>query len=232
MFKPLLYGHIAAGSIALASMLVPVVTRKGGVLHRRAGRVFVVSMSAVSASAIILSLIRLLFDPDNMTGALFLGYLGVLTGSNASLGIRAIRTKSRTGASRNWWDLGVAGALLAGGIGLFVYGTSVRQPLLIAFSIVGVLTGAGNLWYWLTPPSRMRWWFEHMNAMLGGCIGGTTAFLVQLASRIGDDTIAVWLAPTVIGVPAIAIWNVYYQRRFQTDRRRRVGAAEAAPTPS
>lgn len=219
MIKPLLYLHIAAGSIVLASMFVPAVTRKGGTLHRRAGWVFVVSMAVVSISAVVLSMVRVLYDPDNTTGALFLGYLGILTGSQTSIGVRVMRTKARTSASRHWWDLGLAAALLAGGIGLFGYGVVEKQPLLIAFSIVGAFTGVGNLWYWLTKPSPMQWWFEHMNAMLGGCIGGTTAFLVQLAARIADDTILVWLAPTIIGVPAVAIWNAYYRRLFGTGTR-------------
>jgi uncharacterized protein (TIGR03435 family) len=140
------------------------------------------------------------------------------------MGVRAVRTRGRTGTSRNWWDLGLAGSVLVGGTGLFVYGVRVEQPLLTSFSIVGVLTGTANLWFWLTQPARMRWWFEHMNAMLGGCIGGTTAFLMQLASRIADDTLLVWLAPTVIGVPLIAIWDAYYRRQFGTRSRRAVTA--------
>jgi uncharacterized membrane protein len=217
MITPLLYLHIAAGSIVLASMFIPVITRKGGPLHRRAGWVFVVSMVTVSISAVLLSVVRLLFEPANTTSALFLGYLGILTGSQTSVGVRVVRTKSRAAASRNWWDLSLAAALLGGGIGLFVYGLRVEQPLLRAFSIVGMVTGAANLWFWRRTPGRMQWWFEHMNAMLGGCIGGTTAFLVQMANRIGGEaSLLMWLAPTIVGVPAIAIWNVYYHRKFET----------------
>lgn len=225
MIRPLLYLHIAAGSVVLASMFVPVVTPKGGTLHRRAGWVFVVSMALVSISAIVLSVVRLMWDPDGTMSALFLGYLGILTGSQTSIGVRAIRTRSRTAGSRNAWDVGLAVTLLAGGVALLGYGLRAGQPLLWSFALVGLVTAAGNLWYWLTAPSRMRWWFEHMNAMLGGCIGGTTAFLVQVAARIADDTLLVWLAPTIVGVPATAIWNAYYRRKFGI---RRTAAAPAA----
>ena len=227
MIKPLLYLHIAAGSVVLASMFVPVVTRKGGALHRRAGWVFVVSMATVSISAIVLSMVRLVFDPNGAMQALFLGYLGILTGASTSIGVRVMRTKRRPGPSRNAWDIGLAAVLLAGGAGLLAYGVRTGEPLLVSFAIVGGVIAFFNLRYWLRPPSSpMHWWFEHMNAMLGGCIGGTTAFLVQLASRIADDTIVVWLAPTVIGVPAIAIWNVYYHRRFDRGVRSHSAGSE------
>ena len=62
----------------------------------------------------------------------------------------------------------------------------------------------------------MHWWFEHMTSMLGACIAATTAFLVVNAQRWGLDTfsILVWLAPAIVGVPAIAIWTGYYRRKF------------------
>ena len=41
MLKTLLAIHVAGGSIALASMLIPLFTRKGGSMHRKAGWVFV-----------------------------------------------------------------------------------------------------------------------------------------------------------------------------------------------
>jgi uncharacterized membrane protein len=60
MMQPLLTVHIAAGSIALASMLVPMLTTKGGRTHRRAGWVFVASMALVSVTALIMSAGRVL----------------------------------------------------------------------------------------------------------------------------------------------------------------------------
>jgi hypothetical protein len=31
---------------------------------------------------------------------------------------------------------------------------------------------------------------------------------------LSRNSIAVWLAPSIIGTPAIAIWTAYYKRRF------------------
>jgi hypothetical protein len=62
----------------------------------------------------------------------------------------------------------------------------------------------------------MHWWFEHMSSMLGACVAATTAFAVVNASNLGLQTFSliVWLAPSVIGVPTIAIWTRYYRRKF------------------
>jgi hypothetical protein len=63
----------------------------------------------------------------------------------------------------------------------------------------------------------MHWWFEHMSSMLGACIAATTAFSVVNANNLGLQTFSliVWLAPSVVGVPAIAIWTRYYRRKFE-----------------
>ena len=42
--------HIAAGSLALVSLWVPLVSRKGGSVHRRAGRVFVIAMAVLKSA--------------------------------------------------------------------------------------------------------------------------------------------------------------------------------------
>src|SRR3954468_12351950 len=106
MFKPVLFVHIAAGSVALASMWVPMAARKGAVLHRRAGWVFVGAMSIIAISAVILAGGRLFLDPrpEGKAAGIFLLYIAVLTVTAVSSGVRALRLKQRTGAHRHWWD--------------------------------------------------------------------------------------------------------------------------------
>jgi hypothetical protein len=56
--------------------------------------------------------------------------------------------------------------------------------------------------------------------MLGGGIAFHTAFLVLGAGRMfglqldGMAAVVPWLLPTLIGVPASAIWTRYYKRKF------------------
>ena len=219
MMRALLAIHVVAGSVALLSMVVPLVTRKGGTSHRRWGWVFVAGMAIVSATALLLSGARFLTDPtpQGRRAGAFLFFIAILTGAGVSAGMRVLRAKKRTTPHRGAWDLGLAGLLTVTSAAAAAYGLTSGDHLFTAFSAIGLLNGAGQLASWRRVPTHpMHWWFEHMNAMMGACIAATTAFLVNNAGRLGFDTFSflVWLGPSAIGVPVIAIWNAYYRRKF------------------
>jgi len=224
MFKTLLALHIAGGSLALASMWIPLVTRKGGRTHRRAGWVFVVGMTIVSVTAVGLACWRLLFDPrpEARNFAVFLLYIALLSGSSVSAGVRVLRAKRRTGVHRHPWDVGLPFLLTASSAAIALFGIRTGQPLFAAFSIIGLLNGITALRYWLRPPtSPMHWWFEHMSGMLGGCIAALTAFLVVNTNTLGLMPLAAWLGPSIVLGPITAAWTQYYRRRFgQAEGRR------------
>lgn len=233
MLTSVLYLHIAGGTAALLSMLVPLVTKKGGLTHRRAGWVFVTGMTIVSITAFLLAGARWLTDPTNQgreAGA-FLFFVAILTATSVSGGVRALRAKTRKAVHRNAWDIGWPALLTTWSLGAAFYGFSAGHHLFTAFSMIGLFVGGGQLAYWLTPPSHpMHWWFEHMGSMLGSCIAATTAFLIVNAGRLGVETFSlfVWLAPTIVGVPTIAIWTRYYRRKFAPAARGIKGATVAA----
>jgi hypothetical protein len=211
--------HVAAGTTALVSMWIPMLARKGARLHRRAGNVFVGAMATVSVTALVLAGARFLLDarPEGRRAGLFLLFVSIVTASSVSSGVRVLRAKKRVGPHLHWWDLGLAGLLTSASVAAAIYGLLTNALLFVAFSVIGFLTGGGQLTYWLRAPrSPMHWWFEHMSSMLGACIAATTAFLVVNAQRWGFDTfsILVWLAPSIVGVPVIAIWTGYYRRKF------------------
>jgi hypothetical protein len=220
----ILYLHIAGGSAALLSMFIPMVAPKGGTIHRRAGWVFVSGMTLVSITALALSAARYLLDPrpEAKAFALFLSYVGVLTGNAVSVGVRVLCTKQRTGPHTHPWDLGFASVLTLASMAMAAYGVTASQPLFAAFSVLGLVSGIQGLYYWLrTPTDRMHWWYRHMSAMLGASIAATTAFLVVNAPMAGlaRTSMIVWLAPTIVGTPATAIWTAYYKRRFAASRK-------------
>jgi uncharacterized membrane protein len=217
MMQPLLAVHVAAGSIALASMAIPMVAPKGGRIHRRAGWVFVASMAVVSVTALLMSAGRIMFDPrpDAKEFGGFLLVVALLTGAAVSAGVRVLRFKNRTAARIHWWDTGLPLVLGATSLALAVYGLTHHQTLFVAFGGLGLLNAAGSLRYWLQAPAApMHWWFQHMNGMLAGCIAATTAFLVIGGGRLGIWPLVAWLAPAAVGAPAIALWTQYYKRRF------------------
>jgi uncharacterized protein (TIGR03435 family) len=237
MMKMLLGLHITGGTVALLSMFLPIISRKGGRLHRRSGWVFVIGMTIVSITAVMLAGHEFLAGASEgaRVGGAFLLYVAILTGAGVSAGVRVLGARQRTAPHRHPWDLSVATLLTASALVLAAYGLAIGQALLISFSIVGVINGGGQLAYWLRPPSApMHWWYEHMNQMLGACIAATTAFLVNNAGRIGlqNTSLIVWWAPTLIGIPATLIWTQYYRRRFaaQSDRRKSVARVAASAT--
>jgi uncharacterized membrane protein len=225
MMTSILYLHIAGGTAALLSMLIPLVTKKGSLTHRRAGWVFVSGMTIVSITAFLLAGARWLGDPTvrGREAGAFLFFVAILTATSVSAGVRVLRAKTRTTAHRHPWDLGLPALLAASSIAAAGYGLTTGNHLFTGFSIIGLLVGGGQLAYWRTPPSHpMHWWFEHMSSMLGACIAATTAFLVVNAGRLGLETfsLVVWLAPTIVGVPTIAIWTRYYRHKFAPATRR------------
>jgi uncharacterized membrane protein len=231
MFRPVLVLHIVAGSVALASMLIPVLSRKGGRLHRRAGWVFVTAMAAVSVTALLLSGARLFLDPRPQARDMgfFLLAVSLLTGNAVSTGVRVLRFKTRTTPHLHWWDTGLPAVLTMFSLALGAFGAWRGQALFIAFAIIGLLSGGGALRYWLRiPTSRMHWWYEHMGAMLGGCIAATTAFLVVNAGNLGLWPLVAWLSPSIVGTPATIIWTAYYRRRFSASPSPR-GISPTAP---
>ena len=225
MLKLILGLHVAAGTTALVSMWIPMFARKGASVHRKAGKVFVAAMAAVSITALVLAGARFLFDPRPQArqAGLFLLFVSVLTASAVSTGVRVLKAKQRTGPRLHWWDVGLAGLLAAASVAAAIYGIVAGATLFAPFAVIGLITGGGQLAYWLrSPRSPMHWWFEHMSSMLAACIAATTAFLVVNAQRFGADTFSfiVWLMPTVVGVPVIAIWTAYYRRRFDVSKAR------------
>ncbi len=71
------------------------------------------------------------------------------------------------------------------------------------------------MWFVIVP-SAVHWRFEHMGSMLGSYVATLTAVLVTNAPRLGlaSTSVFVWLGPTIVGVPAIAVWTACYRRKF------------------
>jgi uncharacterized membrane protein len=212
-------GHIAAGVVALTSFWIPLVARKGGPLHRRAGWVYVSAMWVAASSAWGVCAFRLLDDDEaNDSAALFLLFVGVLAANSAFVGIRVLRTKKRTEPQRSPLDLAGPLLLLLGSCGLAGLGLRQLSVLFLAFAALGGLLSVGQLRFWLRPPvTRMDWWYEHMTNMLTACIGTVTAFLVVNVPHLGlkEYELFFWLAPGVLGAVGISVWRRRYRSKFE-----------------
>jgi hypothetical protein len=215
--------HLGAGGVALGAFLIPIVAKKGGRTHRRAGWVYSIAMWVAALSAWVVCWRRLTDDnPRNDAGALFLVFIGLLSANGALAGIRAVRSKARTAPSRHPLDTGLSALFLFASLGLLWLGIRHASTLFLAFSGLGIFRSVAQLRFWLRPPeSKRAWWYEHMANMLVACIATVTAFLVVNVPRLGlkDYALWFWISPGVIGGVGIAVWVRYYRTKFTTTEK-------------
>lgn len=199
--------HIGAGALALLSFWIPLVARKGGRLHRNAGRFYASTMGLVATSTLVIVSARLSDRyRANDAFALFLGYIALLSASSAWSGIRAVRTQTRSAPSRAFSDLVLPISVLVCGCALLAHAIFGRQLLFALFALLGIATSLNALRFWLRSPAPGDFLLQHISGMSTSCIATVTAFLVVIAPRLGipRGNLLVWVTPAVIGGVAIA----------------------------
>ena len=219
LFQVVLAVHIAAGAVSLLAFAVPLVTKKGGRTHRRVGWIYVAAAATVAVTG-LLSCIPLVSggSPWRWRAGIFLAYVSVLAGASAQFGVRALRTKERTGASRRAIDLVPPLLLVAGGLALATFGIHRSIILYVLFAALGVVLGMAQLRFWLTPPAHERAWFlAHMTGMGTSCITTVTAFIVVNARSFGMRTfdLPLWAGPIAVLAVGLTLWRRYHARRLE-----------------
>ncbi|MEM7704998.1 MAG: hypothetical protein AAF358_05565 [Pseudomonadota bacterium] len=231
LFKAVVLVHIVVGSIGLASFWLPVFARKRRGLHTQAGKVFAYAMMVTAASAAVAALLTLIdplaTHPETSSryavnlravNGLMLLYLSAITFAAAFAGLRAVRMKRAWGGHRSQVELLIHGSsfVLAGAV--LVTGWYLDSVLMMSLSAIGLLGAPGTMRRILSVPNRgLEWKYQHMSSMLGAGIAAHTAFLVFGSSRFIHSSLGssvwVWLAPTLIGVPATMIWTRILRRK-------------------
>jgi uncharacterized membrane protein len=217
----LLILHVGAGSLALITAGIALALTKGSPRHNAIGRIYFGAMVAVAVTAIPVSIIRpnaLLF-----LVALFSAYM-------AYAGWRLGR-KARAVPSRPPF---VEWAMLVVAIGMIIYGLVMAitgAPMgwaLVAFGGIGLQFAIEDIRNWSAERPFAARIQSHLQHMLGGTIATITAVLVQqIVPRLGEGNpwaVVVWLSPTVIITPLIALWS----RRVAITGRTRLWARRAA----
>ena len=200
--------HIFFGSIALFVAPAAMLTRKGGLWHRRWGKIYFWSMAGVALTAVIMSLIR---------SGLFFLLIALFSFYLAFTGYRILyrKTPQQRPKAIDWTAISI---VLAGSLSLIVYGifltlTSSLGTVAIVFGAIGVFFGVTDLRSFLHPPTeKQAWWFTHMTRMLSAYIATVTAFSVVNFRFLPPVTR--WLWPTIIGSLGITLWARYYRRLF------------------
>ena len=219
LFELVLAVHVGAGVAALTSFWGAVATRKGGLAHRRWGRVFAAAIYAAGFMALGMGLLSLVWPlamhPGLTDEALYRGlfgwmmlYLALLTMSMTRYGLKMVANKRDHAANRHWSMVGLQLLVLVAAVNCAWQGVVLRQPLMIGVSVIGFGTVLTYLWYiFRSRPGHGDYIPEHLKAMVATGIAAYTAFLsVGLVEMFPHQAFnpAIWAVPSVIGVVIIA----------------------------
>ena len=166
--------HIIAGSVALATAAVALITAKGGVHHIRAGRVYAAAMALVCVSALPLAVLG--SDVVLLLVAVFSSYL-------VFAGWRFARNRSGGPQVVDWAALAAMGLTGLGmwgyGATLFLRGEAQWVPMAV-FGAIAVALSAVDLRYHRARQSGQRI-ARHLTNMLAGTIATVTAVVVVIS---------------------------------------------------
>ncbi|WP_396613416.1 DUF2306 domain-containing protein (plasmid) [Haloferax sp. S1W] len=212
--------HIIAGFVALFAGIGAIVTTKGGLRHRRAGRVYVGGMAVVALTSLLL----FVFDPT--PSRTFLALVAVFSYYFVFSGYRVLSRKRPTDRPETA-DWVAVGLLTGAGVGLLAMGGLLFQSgdrfaaVMLVFGAVGTGFGLKDIRAFRRSRADSReWFYEHIGRMGAGYIATVTAF-----SSVNFDflpPVAAWLWPTVVGSPLIYLTIRKYKRRSSS------GHAQAA----
>ncbi len=220
--RVLLDVHIFCGLIAFLCAPVALATVKGGKTHRSWGKVYFWAMAGVAVTALILSFALPVF---------FLAMVSVFSFYAAFSGYRILYLKdlSKGGNAKPVDWLAAVLTILSSTlllimgfwkpylmtVGVIQIAGHPVSIVSVVFGLIGIRLGMSSVQLFTNhPKAKMFWWFSHMQGMIASYIAAMTAFsAVNLGHWFGAAW-WVWLWPTIVGVPVIAIWTNYYEKKF------------------
>ena len=216
----LLVIHIGAGSAALLTAFVALVTAKGGAMHVRAGRVYAIGMAVIFLTAVPLALLG---------SSIFLLLIAFFSFYLVFAGWRFARNRSRRPQPVDWIAVGI---LALTGLAMWCYAAVLALTggenwiTLAAFGFIAVaLSVADGLFFNQgrggrrrpAPHLRVQ---RHLTNMMAGTISTITAVMVVNVSM--NPVWVPWLLPTIVITPLIVWWNV----RLALQARRRPSSGD------
>jgi uncharacterized membrane protein len=220
----LLIIHVATGTIALLTGLVPMFSKKGSKLHNRTGLIYVYCMIIVAVTALLLCGLQ----PFKMM-RLFLTGIAVFSFYLCFTGWRATRQKSGQATTFDrgltYVTLAVSASMI--GFGLYLISQPINPFFPILFTFFGILTGvfaSKDTRQFGKPAEKMHWFFQHFTRMGGSYIATFTASLVTNIARVLPanapdwSATAAWILPSLIGGMLIGRTVAYYRRKFSTSK--------------
>ena len=201
MMQILLPIHILAGTIALLSAIMAILSEKGKKLHALSGRTYFWSMVVIFLTATAMSII---------TSNIFLFLIGFFSFYLAFAGIRFARNRKGIATTSDWIAVGL---MILSGVGmwtlaavLFMNNNSMYIPLLV-FGFGAIVLGYGDFKSHKnkTAIGKERI-VRHLVSMIAGTIAVITAVLVV---NVKIEPVWIWwVLPTVLIFPVIIWWRI------------------------
>ncbi len=210
IIKILIYFHAFLGGLGLIAGMISIIVRKGGVNHKKAGKIF--SWAMISSSLISLFIARMPHHEN-----LFLFLIGLFTIYMVLAGNAALTFKSTEKLKANYLDKTISGVMLGISIIMIIMGiVGIIQKidnsiLYVFFGTFGIfLTVRDFQSFKQITLNRNIWIKNHIGRMVGAFIASVTAFLVA-GLNVGSTLF--WILPTLFGVGYIIYWNRKYKLR-------------------
>ena len=210
--------HAGIGALALGSFWTAGFSRKGSRVHVLAGKLYLLAMLVVLGSALPLAIRLIMLGVGDF--AWFLLYLLILTATGVWSSWRAIRDKRDYARFIGPVYQVLAVLNLVGAAAVLAFGLIKGHPILIVFSMIGLVTGTQMLRKVRAgQPGSPRWWMrEHMSAMIGNGIATHIAFLLiglpKLVPMLAGPTMqnAAWFGPVAVAIAARIVLGRKYLR--------------------
>ena len=207
LFNVLLTLHIIAGSLALGSAFVAVLTKTFNASHKwhiYSGNLYVLGMIIIFLTAVPMTILH----PN-----LFLFLIAIFSLYLGMVGWRF--AKNRKGIP-NMLDWGSAGMLVVTSIAMIIWGIYMlinnndKSIAIIFFGCFGAgLSVSGIRGFCRGGTTGKERIAKHLGMMLGGTIAVVTAFIVT--NFTFQPAFVLWLAPTVVITPI----NIWWIRRIK-----------------
>ena len=201
LYTVLLAIHIAAGSLALLTAAVALLTQKGGKRHVLAGRVYAISMTLVFLTAVPLAL---------MGADIFLLLIAVFSFYLVFAGWRFARNYRGKANAVDW---AAVAAIALAGLAMWGYAIALARGgdsqwvTMALFGAIALALGLADARYHRADAApRARRIARHLTNMMAGTIATITAVLVVNVAT--NPAWIAWIAPTIAITPLIVWWNI------------------------
>lgn len=216
-YQGLVAAHATTGMAGLVAFWIPALSKKGGRVHRAAGKLFLTAMLLVTLTGIPLA--ALLLFRGQWVFAVFLLYLAVLLSASTGSAWAAIKLKRQPERYYGLLFLAAAWLLVLAGLVVSALGVAYNVTLLIMFGAIGPFVSIDMFKRYRAKVRPANWWLlEHFGGMIGGGIATHVAFGAFGLRRLWPGYAALdgwigmlpWIAPVVLGVAA----GMWLERKY------------------